>query len=216
MQRCVRRPIIVAVLPLLMLAGCDKKKSDPSNLKTAIDSYYSQVPECLWPHPVRFPVQVENDDSSKTAPYDALFDQHLLTRTPVEKKELLIFNKPATAYDLSDAGRSAWTADQSQPGYGNFCYGHRKAKEIVSNTETGTQPGATTTVNYTYTLTGVPQWAQAAEVGNAFPQLKAELSGPAVAQTTLVLGQDGWHVPANAPQTNSTNPTTNPDGKVVE
>lgn len=206
MHAQVRRLLTAAIVLPLLAAGC-KQKSNPTNLKTAIDSFYSDRPECLWPHPVKFPVQVATDDTSKTAPFDSLFDQHLLTRTTVEKKEMLVLSKQATNYDLSDQGRAVWTADSTQPGFGNFCYGHRRVKDVTSNTETGTTPGATTTVNYTYTIVGVPQWAQSLEVQNAFPALKQALIGPNAAQATLVLTQQGWRVPASDTRTGNVDST---------
>ena len=36
---------------------------------------------------------------------------------------MIIASKQVNNYDLSDAGRSTWTPDPAQPGYGNFCYG---------------------------------------------------------------------------------------------
>jgi hypothetical protein len=144
------------------------------------------------------PQQHDKDDSSAVQPFDALVDQGLLARTPVEKTKLLVIKKAANSYDLTDKGRSNWTPDPQQPGYGNFCFAHRKVKDIVSNTPSGTQPGATTTVNYTYTLGDAKDWAQAAETQNAFPQLATALSATNSAQTTLVLTNDGWKVQAAA------------------
>jgi hypothetical protein len=134
----------------------------------------------------------------KVMPYDALVDQGLLARTPVEKTKLLVLKKAANSYDLTDKGRSNWTPDATQPGYGNFCYAHRKVKDIVSNTPAGTQPGATTVVNYTYTMGDVKDWAQATETQNAFPKVRTALSTTNNGQTTLVLTTDGWKVQAAA------------------
>jgi hypothetical protein len=109
----------------LVATGCNKKKDDTGNLKSAINSYYEQYPECLWKQPIQLPQQHDKDDADKVQPYDALVDQGLLSRTPVEKTKLLVFKKEANSYDLTDKGRSNWTPDPTQPGYGNFCYAHR-------------------------------------------------------------------------------------------
>ena len=106
--------------------GCNKKADNTSNFTSAINTYYAAHPSCLWSDPIKFPLQVATSDTTKTAPYDALVDQGLLSRTSVEKKRLIILSQQANNYDLSDKGRSVWTADQTQPGFGNFCYGHRK------------------------------------------------------------------------------------------
>ena len=197
MNRNLLRTGMVAVAATALVAtGCNKKKDDTGNLKTAINSYYDQWPECLWKTPIQMPQQHDKDDASKVMPFDALVDQGLLSRTPIEKTKLLVLKKEANSYDLTDKGRGAWTPDPTQPGYGNFCYAHRKVRDIVSNTPAGTQPGATTTVNYTYTLGDVKDWAQAQETQNAFPQLSTALAATNSAQTTLVLTNDGWKVPA--------------------
>ncbi len=178
----------------LASTGCDKKKDDTGNLKSAINSYYEQYPECLWKKPIQLPQQHDKDDADKVQPFDALVDQGLMSRTPIEKTKLLVIKKQANSYDLTDKGRGSWTADPTQPGYGNFCYAHRKVQNIVNNTPAGTQPGATTTVNYTYTLGDVKDWAAAPETQNAFPTLASALKATNSAQTTLVLTNDGWKV----------------------
>ncbi len=64
----------------LVSTGC-KKIDNRANFSNAINTYYSAHPVCLWPDPVKFPVQVDTSDTSKTADYDALVDQDLLVRT---------------------------------------------------------------------------------------------------------------------------------------
>ena len=198
MNRNLLRSGTLAVAAVALVAtGCNKKKDDTGNLKSAINSYYEQYPECLWKQPIQLPQQHDKDDADKVQPYDALVDQGLLSRTPVEKTKLLVFKKAANSYDLTDKGRGNWTPDPTQPGYGNFCYARRKVKDIISNTPAGTQPGATTTVNYTYTLGDVKDWAAAQETQNAFPAIGTALSATSTAQTTLVLTNDGWKVPVS-------------------
>ncbi|AFL86564.1 hypothetical protein Terro_0214 [Terriglobus roseus DSM 18391] len=192
MRRNLQLCVALAATSLMVTTGCKGPKDESSNLKSAINSYYDQWPDCLWRNPIQMPQQHDKDDASKVMPFDALVDQGLLSRTPVEKTKLLVLKKEANSYDLTDKGRSNWTADVNQPGYGNFCYAHRKVKDIVSNTPAGTQPGATTTVNYTYTLGDVKDWAQATETQNAFPQLRTALTATNNAKATLTLTNDGW------------------------
>ncbi len=196
--------------------GCNKKADNTSNYTNAINTYYAAHPACLWDSEVKFPLQVATSDATKTAPYDALVDQGLLTRTSVEKKKLLILSEQANNYDLSDKGRSAWTADNGQPGFGNFCYGHRKVSAIDASTPANDQPGATTVINYHYTFSDAPGWASAAETQTAFPVLHANLSGPQAAQATLANTSNGWQF-ASAPGTaHQGTPATAADGKVVQ
>ena len=204
---------IVAVATLA-LAGCKKTADNTMNYKSAINSYYAASPACLWADPVKFPVQANTSDTTKTSGYDALVDQGLLTRTTAEKKELLILSRQVTNYDLSDKGRSAWTADATQPGFGNFCYGTRSVQSIDAATPTTDQPGAVTTVNYHVGLASPPAWAAAAETQNAFPQVKTDLTAPVAAVATLTNTTGGWSVTSGPARRHVG--ATSADGKVVE
>ena len=201
--------LVFATLAVTAVTGCKGPTDQTGNLKSAINTYYDQWPECLWKQPIQLPQQHSKDDASAIQPYDALVDQGLLSRTPVEKTKLLILKTAANSYDLTDKGRSNWTPDTTQPGYGNFCYAHRRVKDIVSNTPSGTQPGATTQVSYTYTLGDVKDWAQAPETQNAFPGIRTALAAVGQANTTLVLTNDGWKVKAAVKG-------ANPDATVVQ
>ncbi len=144
-------------------------------------------------------MQVTTSDTDKTTGYDALVDQGLLQRTTAEKKVFIIASKQVTNYDLTDKGRSAWTADTSQPGFGNFCYGTPKVSSIDNATPASSQPGATTVVNFHYSLSGTPGWATAAETQTAFPQVRTNVTGPLTGVATLIDTSNGWSV-TGAPQ----------------
>ena len=137
---------------MLVVSGCNKKADNSINYKSAINAYYSAHPSCLFSQPVQFPTQKTTSDQSATAPYDALVDQGLLVRTTAEKKVFIVASKQVTNYDLSSNGRSAWTADTTQPGFGNFCYGHRSVSTIDSSTPTSSDVGATTQINLSLQL----------------------------------------------------------------
>lgn len=199
----------------LLAAGCNKKADNTANFSNAISTYYSAHPSCLWSESIKFPVQVDTSDTSKTTGYDALVDQGLLVRTTAEKKKMIIASKQVTNYDLSDKGRSAWTADVQQPGFGNFCYGHRKVTSIDSSTPTTSAAGATTQVTYHYTLADAPGWATAAETQNAYPQIRADLSGPQPAHATLTNTNNGWQV-TSAGSNSTSSPATPADGRIVQ
>ncbi|WP_353070184.1 hypothetical protein RBB75_08535 [Tunturibacter empetritectus] len=195
----------------LLATGCNKKADNTVNFTSAINTYYSAHPACLWSDPIKFPVQADTSDASKTSSYDALVDQGLLVRTTAEKKKFIIASKQVNNYDLSDKGRAAWTADTSQPGYGNFCYGHRKVSSIDSSTPTTDAVGATTQINYHYTVADAAGWATAAETQNAYPQLQTELAAPQNARATLTNTSNGWQVSSAKSSNTSSN-----DGKIVE
>jgi hypothetical protein len=200
---------------LTLAAGCSKKADNSINYTSAINTYYSAHPACLFSQPTQFPTQKTTSDTSSTAPFDALVDQGLLVRTTAEKKVLIIASKQVTNYDLSANGRSAWTPDTNQPGFGNFCYGHRKVSTIDSSTPTTSDPGATTQIAYHYTFSDAPSWATAAETKTAFPQVVTDLSGPQASTATLTNTSSGWQV-TSTPDTHTGTPTTAADGKIVQ
>ncbi len=210
MYKLLRSTTVIASA-LLLVAGCKKTADNTSHYKSAINNYLSQNQSCLWPDPVKFPVQVNTSDSAKTAGYDALYNQGLLNRTTGDKKKLLgLVSKEVTNYDLSDKGRSSWTALQSDPSYGNFCYGHREVSSIDSSSATGDQPGATASVMYHYDLANVAGWAKDGGVQNAFPGVKENLTGNQ-GTATLIDTANGWQVKAPAKHA-----VSNIDGKIVE
>jgi hypothetical protein len=196
---------------VLLATGCNKKQDNTMNFTSAINSYYNAHPACLWSQTVKFPVQANTSDTSKTSGYDALVDQGLLVRTTGEKKVMIVASKQVNNYDLSDKGRSAWTADTTQPGFGNFCYGHRKVSSIDSSSPTTSAVGATTQVAYHYTLADAASWANAAETQTAFPQLHSNLAGPQSANATLTNTSNGWQLTSGGSGSSSAN-----DGKIVE
>lgn len=204
--------LAVCATTLGLATGCDKKADSTTNYSSAINTYYSAHPACLWSQPVKFPVQADTSNDTKTSGYDALVDQGLLVRTTGEKKVMIIASKQVNNYDLSDKGRSAWTADVNQPGFGNFCYGHRKVSSIDNATPTNDQPGATTQVTYHYTLSDAPGWATAAETQNAYPSLHADLSAPQVGNATLTNTSNGWVVTSGG----GSGHATSADGSIVQ
>jgi hypothetical protein len=179
------------------MAAChgNNKEPDTSSFKAAINDYYRTRMVCVWSDPVKFPAQVDASNDSQTKGFDALTDAGLLTRKAEEKKRFLIGSKQVTDYDISDKGRTQWTPDASQPGYGNFCYGHREVKSVDSFTPVTTENVFnTTTVGYHYDMADVPGWAQLPETKTAFPNVQTALAGPQPATAKLVQTQNGWQV----------------------
>jgi len=209
-MRTMRVVGVMGCAALMAAAGCKKTSDNTLNYRSAIDTYYASKPACLWQDEIKFPVQADTSDTTKTSGYDALVDQGLLQRTTAEKKVFIIASKQVTNYDLTDKGRSAWTADTAQPGFGNFCYGTRKVTSIDSATPTNSQPGATTTVNYHYSVSGAPGWATAPETQTAFPQVRANVSGPMTGVATLTDTTNGWAV------TSGPKGATSADGSIVQ
>jgi hypothetical protein len=207
------RNAAILLATVTLTAACNRKAPTQPNYDNAINSYYEAHPACLWTSEKKFPVQAAPDDA-KTERYDALVDAGLLTRTTSEKK-IIIISKRENNYDLSEQGRAAWTADPNQPGYGNFCYGHRKVTSIDNAPPASDQPGSTITVNYHYTVTGLPAWAGAAETQTAFPQIQSAANTPQPASATLTNTTSGWQV-APGSDNAANNPATPADNKIVQ
>lgn len=196
---------------LLLISGCRKTADNTSNYKDAINTYLSRNPSCLWPQPLRLPVQVSASDTDKTAQYDALYNQGLLQRTASQKKELLgLVDKRVITYDLTANGRNSWTASTTDPSSGNFCYGHREVSSIDQSSATGDKPGATASIVYHYGFTAVAGWAKDPGVQTVFPNVRENLAG-GTATATLLDTSNGWQLQAPASPA-----TSNPDSSIVQ
>ena len=180
---------------MLIAAGCRKTNSvDKSAFKSAINDYYSARQECVWSSPVKFPAQADTSNEDQTKGFDALTDAGLLLRKSAEKKRFLIGSKQVNDYDLSDKGRSTWTADQTQPGYGNFCFGHREVTNIDSYSPADNPDATQYTVTYHYDVASVPDWANSTEMKTAFPKVATDTSGQQTGTATLMKSNNGWQV----------------------
>src|ERR1035437_7477427 len=174
-MRIIRIVALVMAGGMVLGVGCKKNTVDKGAFKSALNSYYSARQECLWTAPIKFPAQADTSNDEQTKGYDALTDAGLLTRKSAEKKRFLIGSKRVNDYDLSDKGRATWTADQTQPGYGNFCYGHAELTAIDGFTpadDNATQYNVT----YHYAADSLPGWADSTEMKTAFPKLASERS----------------------------------------
>jgi len=197
--------LLVMVWVFVFAMGCKKNAVDQMAFKSALNSYYSTRQECLWPAPVKFPAQADTSNDEQTKGYDALTDAGLLTRKSAEKKRFLVGSKQVNDYDLSDQGRASWTPDTSQPGYGNFCFGHPEVTSIDGFTPTD---DSQTRYNVTYHVAAAKTagWANSAEVKTAFPKVAAETSGQQMATAGVEKTANGWQVlnvtPGAAPPAN--------------
>lgn len=184
--------VVVGLLALLSSA-CNNGSNTDMSYKAAINDHYKAFPVCVWSQPKKFPVQAATSDDAKTEGYDALTQEGLLTRTTAEKKVLIVASKQVNNYDLSDKGRTSWTPDSSQPGYGNFCYGNREVTSIDNSTLGTNGSGAKTVdVAYHYQIANVATWANSQEMKTAYPGIASTLSANPSGTATLVMTGDHW------------------------
>jgi hypothetical protein len=186
------RAFTVAALVTFAAAGCNNGTNNDVNYRTAINDHFKAFPACVWSQSKKFPVQAATSDDVKTAGYDALTQAGLLVRTTSEKK-IVIISKQENNYDLSDAGRTSWVPDSSQPGYGNFCYGNREVTSI-DNSTLGTNSAGVKTVSvaYHYNIANVPNWANDGQMRTAYPDMAAAISTNPSDNATLVAAGDRW------------------------
>lgn len=200
--------VCATVASVFLAAGCRKNAVDKMAFQSALNNYYSARQDCLWSAPVKFPAQADTSDDEQTKSFDALVDAGLLTRKSAEKKRFLVGSKQVNDYDVSDQGRSSWTADASQPGYGNFCFGHPEVTSIDGYTPAD-NTDARYTVSYHYGDAHLPSWATSAEMKTAFPKLAAETSNAQTATATLIKSNESWQV-QNVQPTSPATPATPP------
>jgi hypothetical protein len=195
--------VILVASTLWLGAGCRKNHVDTGAFKSALNNYLGAQQQCLFSATIKFPQQADTANDQQTGQFDALTDQGMLTRKAAEKKRFLIGSKQVNDYDLSDKGRSSWTVDSSQPGYGNFCYGHAEVTAVDGYTPADPD-AAQYTVTYHYQTKSLPDWASNAEMKTAFPRMNAQAAAPQAGTATLVKSSNGWLVqnaqpPANGP-----------------
>jgi hypothetical protein len=177
----------------LFATACSSTDNSDMNYKAAINDHFKAAPACIWPESKKLPAQAATSDDAQTQGYDALTQAGLLVRTTAEKKVFIIASKQVNNYDLSDSGKTNWTPDPTQPGYGNFCYGTREVTSIDNSTVGANASGAkTASVNYHYKIANVPGWATSPGMTTAFPPISTALNSPEAAQATLVMNGDHW------------------------
>jgi hypothetical protein len=169
---------------MIGLAGCNGfKKPSEKNFTKALNFYYGNNDDCLFPSAIRFPYE------ASTAPGD----------TDRNKKGLDALTAAGLLKSLED--RDIHVKRYEMTPYGShvpprFCYGHRLLTSIDSFTPPTTVNGQQTTqVTYHYKMMDVPGWADSDQIRKTFPAFAKETSGSAQDTSTLVLTINGWRVP---------------------
>jgi len=192
---------LLLLTALAILPTACKQTVDKAEFKSAIQNSLAHRHDCVWPQPVKMPAEADPSKDERTRDFDALTDAGLLARAAEEKKRFLVGSKPVNLYDLSDKGHAAWTPDPTQPGYGNFCFGHFNVTAITSATPNDPSNPTQYTVNYQYEVEGMPSWATTAESRLTFPKLAADTSIQTATVTVVKDSNGGWAVvpPQTAP-----------------
>jgi hypothetical protein len=179
------RLMAVACGLVVIATGCtpDTKPTN-AKLEKAINSYYEEHNECLFPGGRKFPYEVSPgaDAKEEKKQMDAMTDADLLKREEAPAMHV-------ERYTLTAMGERVAAA--------HFCYGHRVVKSVDSFTPPAKQPNGftETTVSYHYTMMDVPVWVKTDAMKGAFPKMAASISDDANDQITLATGGAGWQVP---------------------
>jgi hypothetical protein len=198
MRKTVASLLLLAAIAALPTA-C-KKEIDKTQFISAINNSYAGKHECIWPEPVKMPAEADPSKDERTRDFDALTDAGLLARAPEEKKRFLVGSKPVNLYDLSDKGHTAWTPDPSEPGYGNFCFGHFNVTHVVSAVPNDPSNPTQFTVTYQYEVEGIPTWASTPESMRTFPKIAKDNSIQSATATLTKDTNGGWVVQPVPPQ----------------
>jgi hypothetical protein len=174
----------VSFFLIFAASGCSNSANEPTekNFVQALNLYYQDRNDCLFPQGRQFPYEVAPGTGAKEAKaqMDALMDAGMFKR--LEDLDLHV-----DSYSLTPIGQ------RYAP---KFCYGHRVVSGIVSHTPPGPRNGFTETdVTYRYSMEDVPVWAKTDKLEAAFPQLAKALSDSPTDQQTLATAGAGWQVP---------------------
>lgn len=163
---------------LLPVVGCHSKSAPtPENFIQGLNKHFIDHPDCLLSN-IRFPY--ETSDRNETAQMDTLVKSQLLDKSV--ESAIHVSRYTVTTVGARYAPR--------------FCYGHRVANTIDSNTPLKVANGfKETQVTYHYTMEDVPVWAKSADVLKAFPAMAEITSGHATGVATLAQTAVGWQVP---------------------
>lgn len=174
---------LLAVTLLALAAGCRSNKAPTSeNFIRALNAWYSNRNDCLFPGGLRFPYEVGTlgKSAQEARAMDSLVSAGLMIR---DEDRTIHVNR----YSLTAAGARASN---------RLCYGHREVTGIESFSQPAIEDGLRVTrVTYHYRVLDVPNWAKAEAVQQAYPEMARAVRGEAIGSDKLALTMAGWQRP---------------------
>lgn len=197
----MKKYLWIGLVPFLG-ACSNPKDANNENFEKAIQSYLDgKYPKCYFVS--NFPT--ESNQSLMFGNADklsALAKAGLLSETELSRKTNSWDKKVRVnySYDLTDEGRNYYKSDVWEGATGKkkggFCFGKAKITSIDSFTEPADMMGQIISrVNYSYTVTGFPEWAKNATLLESHKELKKEVSSnnkPVSDRDVLLLTNNGW------------------------
>lgn len=197
---------LLLTLAVLSLAGCsDPKAASEKNFKAAMQNYLDTAyPRCYFTG--NFPeVKADWDFAHRNAAMAALEKAGLLRSSEIEQQEKQMFSAQTrtvkrTSYELTEEGKKYYKPGVTQnlkgDSMGGICAGKAVVKSIGQFTEPAEMMGQKISrVNYEYTVTGLPGWAQSADLQKTLVGLQEDArseSSPVKGIVAMVLTNNGW------------------------
>ncbi len=205
----MRRLLLIPLIGLVVLIACNSaRKPSDANFRAATNQYLAKHGRACTLIGTSFPVNVPKARASMLASKLAALEQaglvHGADTTAVVHGMLDALRgptppQPVRRYELIADERRYF---QQTPGplgstY-SFCYGQKAVDSIVRWTQPdGPESSSQAEVTYTYKIVDLAAWAQRSDVQQAFPDIRATISGASrVNQIVgLQLTNNGWEVP---------------------
>jgi hypothetical protein len=208
----MRSLFLVPITGLFFLVACnDAKKPSNANFTVAINQYLAKHGETCTPIGRQFPINVpksKQNDQSGIGPKLTALEQaglvHASDTTAVVHSLLDPLRgptppQPVKRYDLTDEGKKYLRQIPDTFGQtSGFCYGQKSVDSIVKWTEPAIAgPHSQADVVYTYKILNLAPWAERPDAQQAFPDIKAVVSGASTTnqKVGLQLTNKGWEVP---------------------
>lgn len=186
-------------------SGSDPKAANERNFQAAIQKYLDTAyPKCYFNQ--NFPASIEFDIGGTRAKLQALARAGLVVEKEESRQEV---KDPfgggkktvvKSSFHLTDEGRKYYKADviktMSGDHIGGFCVGKATVKAVTQFSEPADMFGnRVSKVEYTYTVSDLPNWAKAPEVTAAIDAIKIDATSESKsvsAHAVLVLMNNGW------------------------
>lgn len=195
------------LLLTLLMAGCSGgvKDANNSNFKAAAQAFLDREYPYYY-FTVNFPYQSDQRSFNNTSDVlHVLAKLGMVTETEVSRKEVSsLTSEPKVkiiySYELTDEGQKFYKAGVTKDLRGNdlggFVFGKATALKILNFTEPADYFGhRISDVTYTYTVSGIPEWAKDAELLELDNRLKIEAASantPIATTDVFVLTEKGW------------------------
>jgi hypothetical protein len=192
----MREKIALALIitGLVALATGCRQQVDRAPFKSAIQQSFAGRHVCVFPEAIKLPAEIDPSKDERVRDFNALADAGLLIRGLKEQKRPAVGSTPLNQYDLSDKGHAGWAPVPDRPGYGNFCFGHFNVTAVDKATPNDPSNPTQYTLNYSYEVEGIPEWARTPESMRAFRNVAADTSIQSATATLVKTADGGWAV----------------------